>query len=304
MLRNQTDNCRQPTNEGGFALITTVWIVLLLSLLAGAVLALSINARKGVATQEETSKYKFLADSAVDIFMHRYFFDEDELAHSNAVFQLLDYKVEVSVSYEKGRFNLNEEPREVLSAIFAANGMDAGQSQSIADAIIDWRDEDSISSELGAESVDYYAAELGHVPRNGWFESVGELQYVYGIEPETFRCALPMLTVYSKRATRADIGFADRSVRAVFEWAYSKNWLDQVWPNPDDNPSQIGLSQIGASIAGNALRLIVKVEKETIYSYETIVRFLSSSAVGVQFETIVPLRPLFAPQTTDNCALW
>lgn len=56
----------------------------------------------------------------------------------------------------------------------------------VAAAILDWRDEDSVPNPDGAE-LDYYAA-LPHpyLPRNGPFQTLGELLLVRGVTPQLF----------------------------------------------------------------------------------------------------------------------
>lgn len=57
-----------------------------------------------------------------------------------------------------------------------------GMTSDVADAILDWIDEDDESRENGAE-IDYYSA-LGYTPRNGPLETIEELLLVRGVTPD------------------------------------------------------------------------------------------------------------------------
>jgi hypothetical protein len=59
-----------------------------------------------------------------------------------------------------------------------------GMTEEIADAILDWLDEDEEPREYGAES-DYYASlSPGYAPKNGQLETVEELLLVRGVTPQ------------------------------------------------------------------------------------------------------------------------
>lgn len=288
-------------SERGFTLVAVVWIILLLSLLAGAVLALSIGARRTIQTLEDEARLSLVAESAVDVFMYRYFYDDDEMAHSSALFNLLGETIEVALTYEKGRLNINEENADVLSALLAFKGQEDEGAFALAQSILDWRDRDDNTRPGGAELAEYGGLGLSYGPRNNWFESEGELLYVLGMNREIYFCVLPFITVYSKQATKVDLSLADAELVDAFRWAYESGWQGASWTDPDLIESELGESQSGTSIAGNALRLQVTVQNDDPAVFETVVRFLSSSGSGVEFETIVPLRRVTF-ETRDWCA--
>jgi DNA uptake protein ComE-like DNA-binding protein len=60
----------------------------------------------------------------------------------------------------------------------------SGMNEDIADAILDWIDEDSEPREFGAESEYYSALQPPYAPRNGPLETVEELLLVRGVTPE------------------------------------------------------------------------------------------------------------------------
>ncbi|MDA0752843.1 MAG: type II secretion system protein GspK [Verrucomicrobia bacterium] len=77
---------------------------------------------------------------------------------------------------EEGRLNINTASTEELAKL-------PGSSESIAAAIVDFRDNDDQVTPGGAESDTYASLTPPYLPRNGPFKSVDELRMVYGISP-------------------------------------------------------------------------------------------------------------------------
>jgi len=62
-----------------------------------------------------------------------------------------------------------------------------GMSETVADAILDWIDEDDDVRELGAEIGFYRQGRYGYEPRNGPMRSIQELELVAGVDPRDVR---------------------------------------------------------------------------------------------------------------------
>lgn len=93
---------------------------------------------------------------------------------------------------ESARLNLNaltwiEKQSEALGQETAARDLLMalpGMTEEIADAILDWLDDNEEAREYGAES-DYYASlSPGYAPKNGQLETVEELLLVRGVTPQ------------------------------------------------------------------------------------------------------------------------
>ncbi|NVJ70807.1 MAG: general secretion pathway protein GspK [Alphaproteobacteria bacterium] len=292
----------QIRQDKGLALISVVWVVLLLSVLAIAVLDLSLLARKTTKLELEEAQNQLVAASAVDVFMHRYFLDDEQNARHHASIEVLSKAVTVQVAFEKGRINLNDDNMDYLSAAFAANGVDESAALEIAAAIMDWRDEDDEVSLGGAEEDEYKHSGLDYRPRNGWFESVGELQHVIGVSPDVFLCTQDIFTVYSKVSNAPPVlTYAEESVRKVIKWAYDHDWQSTVWGNPEDIPYFEGASISGDSVAGLAIRLHVTIEGDEDRYYQTVLRLKSKGGTSEQFETVLPVRRISLLQMDALC---
>lgn len=80
---------------------------------------------------------------------------------------------------EEGRLNLNTSSREELAKL-------PRSSDSLAAAIVDFRDDNDQVTPGGAESATYLALNPPYLPRNAPFQSVDEIKMVYGMSPELF----------------------------------------------------------------------------------------------------------------------
>lgn len=80
---------------------------------------------------------------------------------------------------EESKININTAPKELLMGL-------PGIDETIASAIIDWRDEDNLPQEGGAENDYYQSLDPPYNCKNAPFDLVSELLAVKGITPELF----------------------------------------------------------------------------------------------------------------------
>ncbi len=80
---------------------------------------------------------------------------------------------------EEARLNINTSSKEELAKL-------PGSSESLAAAIVDFRDENEEVTPGGAEADTYATLSPPYLPRNQAFESVDELRFVYGMTPDLF----------------------------------------------------------------------------------------------------------------------
>jgi hypothetical protein len=160
-----------------------------------------------------------------------------------------------------------------------------GMTEDIADAILDWIDEDDEPREFGAE-VEYYSA-LGYGPKNGPLDTIEELLLVRGItpdllfgadanrngvidpseinraylaeatasDPEVDRGWAPYLTLYSKEANvrpdgtpRIDLNSEDlQSLHEQLETALNTDWANFIIAYRQFGPYEQPDSQSGSS---------------------------------------------------------
>lgn len=196
-----------PERERGIALLIVLWALVLLSLLATA---FGTNARTEVYLARnlvESAQAEALADAGI----HRAIaglakepreggFRGDGRMYS---WHSSGGEVRFSIRDEGGKIDLNQAPEALLRELFIVLGVDAKRSIALADAIVDFRDEDSTKRPSGAEARDYEAARVPYGPKNGPFEVVDELTYVLGMTSDLYRKAAPFLTTRGEQEPHA-----------------------------------------------------------------------------------------------------
>jgi general secretion pathway protein K len=92
--------------------------------------------------------------------------------------------------------NLNEANEEMLRQFFAQGiGLDYADADELAQAILDWRDEDDLPRINGGEREEYLEEGALVLPPNRDFVEMDELRHVRGMTPETYVAAAPHLTL-------------------------------------------------------------------------------------------------------------
>ena len=87
---------------------------------------------------------------------------------------------------ESSRLNLRTLPLQLSRRQQSRNRLLAlpGMTPPLADAVLDWMDEDNDPSEFGAEAAWYLSQTPPRLPRNGFFQDLHELLQVRGMSPE------------------------------------------------------------------------------------------------------------------------
>jgi type II secretory pathway component PulK len=92
------------------------------------------------------------------------------------------------------KLNINQLSENDLQTFFSFLLSDYSKATQLAQAIMDWRDADSIPRPSGAERDAYIKAEMLALPTNAPFREVEELQDVMGMTPEIYAKARPYFT--------------------------------------------------------------------------------------------------------------
>jgi general secretion pathway protein K len=106
--------------------------------------------------------------------------------------------VRVGMSDESGKIDINSASDALLRGMLISVGLNEDDATKLLDAILDWRDADTLVRPHGAEEAEYRAAGLTYRPANAPFQSIEELQLVLGMRPEIYRRIAPMITVFSR----------------------------------------------------------------------------------------------------------
>ena len=143
---------------------------------------------------------------------------------------------------EERKININRAPAGVLVQFFEVVAEVSSQDAlGMADAVVDWRDEDDEPLESGAESPYYEALENGYACKDAPFEVLEELMLVKGITPKVFDKVKDRATVYGQglvNVNTADalvlesLGMSEELVEKIISF---RNGDDGTKVTEDDN---------------------------------------------------------------------
>jgi general secretion pathway protein K len=206
-LTRKAEHTPQPErhSERGWALISVLWTVAMLGMMAAATQDLTVTS---VRTERRA--------------LTRAHLDEDlDAATVRAILALDDSRpgfrcridsqpfpvtfdgvtMAVTVQDEDGKFDLNQADDDTLAPLFQSVGVDQKTANVLADRIVEWRTEansDDTHTLHGGTDADYAAAGELWRPRHDDFQSVSEVRLVLGMTPQIYKLVRSSLTVYSR----------------------------------------------------------------------------------------------------------
>ncbi|MBA3015951.1 MAG: general secretion pathway protein GspK [Proteobacteria bacterium] len=186
---------RRGASDRGFALVVVIIVVLLASFLASQLilqvrteLSISHNIKRRVAGH-------FLAQAGLNLGLFRILDRPMDIPAIGAEEDWQDFihgyeyqvflplgKVTYYVTSEGGKIDLNRSPQALLE-LFLQYQLGEGQEEAIAivvDSLLDWRDNDDLYRENGAESEYYGSLDDPYIPRNGKIEDPADFFLIRG----------------------------------------------------------------------------------------------------------------------------
>jgi general secretion pathway protein K len=192
------------TGKRGMALLTVLWALSLLSLIAALLLSSTMASRRDTHAVLQQARSEALGEAGLTLAIlgllqpdpgKRWRLDgmPREIAFDNV-------QLRITIRDEYGRIDINAADSSTLRQIFISAGLSQSAADAIADKVLDWRDADALRQLNGAEADDYRSAGVGYVPRNGPFQTIDELNLVIGMTDAVYEKLAPLLTVYSHRS--------------------------------------------------------------------------------------------------------
>jgi general secretion pathway protein K len=205
-MHRQGDSCsgpQGPHGDRGIALVSVLWVLVLLSSVAGATVMAARTSATLSRNLIDAASTRNLAEGAIHLaVLNLYRADSGRWMGDGTTHQLPlgGASIHVSATNESGKVDLNFGSEELLRRLVVAAGADDERALAITAAILDWRDADNLHRLNGAEARAYKSRNLGYEPSNANFVSVDELRYVLGIDQELFETLRPSVTVHSGQA--------------------------------------------------------------------------------------------------------
>ena len=190
--------------QKGVALVIVLWILILVTISTGAYTLTARMDQLEAHTVLSGTQARLAAEAGINLAVMS-LRDPDELTRiipdgRSYYFNFEGIQVELQVTDERGKVNINSANEEVLINLFTANGLSPSDAQLLAAATADWIDADEIERANGAELPAYEAAGLAVGPANRGFVMVEEFLQVLGMTWDLYREMAPGLTVYSDSA--------------------------------------------------------------------------------------------------------
>jgi general secretion pathway protein K len=181
------------TRRKGFALLAALWVTVALSAMALAGLLVARDVVTGAQNRVTLMRERWRAEDCLeraravidDAMNGRIAGGWESLDRAVAMSPVItDAACDVTLVPTGIAVDVNAADREQLLALFRAIGIGKPAADSMADALLDWRDADDIPRPLGAER-DWYRAHDRFTPRNGPLADTKELRRVRGFDEAT-----------------------------------------------------------------------------------------------------------------------
>ena len=191
-------------SQRGVALVIVIWVSMLLLVIGSTF----IFERRTEAMVVRNSVSLARAEAAADAGVQRGIFEmyrndnpperwqRDGTPH-DWIFDGIPVRVELRD--ESAKIDINTASDPLLRGLLLTSGFKDEEATRVLDAILDWRDPDSLKRPNGAEEADYSAAGLTYKPANAPFQAIEELQLVLGMRPDIYRRMAPFITVFSRQ---------------------------------------------------------------------------------------------------------
>jgi general secretion pathway protein K len=188
--------------QKGIALVMVLWILLLVTISTGAYTIMARMDQLEAHTVLSGTQARLAAEAGMNIAILA-LRDTDEATRliPDGRPYLIQYRgiaVEVQITDERGKLDVNQADEETLFNMLSGHGMEPGQAELLAAAIKDWTDPDEIERYNGAELETYEGQGLGVGPGNRNFIMSEELLQVLGMPWELYIKMEPGVTVYSE----------------------------------------------------------------------------------------------------------
>jgi general secretion pathway protein K len=197
--------------------------------------------------------------------------------------------VRVEMRDESAKIDVNTASDPLLRGLFLSVGVPEDEVTKLLDAILDWRDPDTLKRPNGAEEDDYRAAGLSYRPSNSAFQAIEEIQLVLGMRPDIYRRIAPMITVFS-RQTGVNAMFATREVLLAIPGVtpeivdeYIQRRADALAAGQPPPVFAQGAAYAGGSAMITNVRAEARLEDGTYFAREAVALLRSTPRKPVTF---------------------
>ena len=186
----------------GFALIMTVWFLVLIGAI-GAFVVANGRAEVAIAANVQAAAH---AEALADAGIARVVFNQTDSVRSmrwkldgnSHAIALATGRIEIRLADEARKINPNLASEALLAALFEVRGVERGAARRLAAAIGDWVRPAPPDAAAGPDV--YRAAGRNYGPPHAPLASLDELGLVLGMTPEILASVRPYLSLYNPAA--------------------------------------------------------------------------------------------------------
>ena len=276
----------------GMALVMVLWIVSLLTIMAGSY-ALTIRRDISVVSAiKNNAELLSLAEAGLNVAGVMLFYqDKDKQWRGDSSiysFNFQDAEIRLRIFSESGKVDINQASEQLLLDVLKNTSASEDQQQALVAAILDWRDNDELVRINGAEADQYSEAGLSYQPANNKFQAVEELQLVLGMDEAVYKQLEPLVTTYSKQAS-VNLALASREVIMAISTVDPALLEDYLQQRQESSRLQIAPPafpfQAGNSATNNNGVFTVYAEAKAADDTKAGIRATMSKAVSVDKQT-------------------
>jgi len=188
--------------QKGIALVIVLWILLLVTISTGAYTLMARMDQLEAHTVISSTRARMAAEAGINLAVLS-LRDPDELTRMVPdgrpyEIQVQDVLVEIQVTDERGKVDINAVDEATLLQLFQGHGLEGDDAVYLAAAVMDWADVDEMERANGAELPAYSSAGLDVGPGNRPFLMIEEILQVLGMPWDLFKKIEPGLTVFSE----------------------------------------------------------------------------------------------------------
>lgn len=188
--------------NAGIALVMVLWILSLLTIIASSFAFSTRTDTQLMSNLVGLARAQAMADAGIHRAIYSLAIPSTDPARwqgdgRDHLWDFQDETVRITIRDESGKIDLNSAHDDLLRGLFRYGGLNEQGIAQLLDAVLDWRDEDSLRRANGAEAAEYSAAGLLYTPANTRFQTVGELRQVLGMTETLYRRIAGLITVYS-----------------------------------------------------------------------------------------------------------
>ena len=187
--------------QQGVALVMVLWIMLLVTISTSAYTLMSRMDQMEAHSVMWGTRARMGAEAGLNLAV-LFIRDPDDTTRwipdgRPYELQFEDMKLEIMVTDERGKLNINSTNELELAQLFVNNDLEQVEAEYLAAAVADWIDKDEMERANGAEVDAYLGNGYAVGPGNRNFIIVEEILQVIGMSWDLYKKMEPGLTVYS-----------------------------------------------------------------------------------------------------------